>query len=132
MKHLLFIFVCFSFIGFKSDKSTRDFKFLCQNWCFSQYKAVGVKEITYNSSKEFGNCYGYQFRKDGTLTISRSVGTLPRDLETDFEEVKGKWKIVQDSILMISYKSNNQSYNEKLIVKRLNADDLVVHPQYEN
>lgn len=127
MKPLLLLFVCFSILSFKSDTATTDFNFLYQNWHLHQYKAGNINEITYHSSKEFGNDYGYQFRKNGTLTISRSVHKLPRGMQPNFEEVAGTWKIILDSILKISYESNNKLYEEELIVKRLNADELIVH-----
>jgi len=132
MKPILFLFVCFSILSFKTDHASTDFNFLYQNWQLYQYKAGGINEITYHSSKEFGADYGYQFRKNGTMSISKSVHKLPRGMQPNFEEVTGKWKIIQDSILKISYKSNNKSYDEELIVRRLNADELIVHLKIAN
>ncbi len=132
MKNLLAIIVSSIFFSMMSQNESNDLQFLNQNWSFSQYKAGNIQEITYKSSAAFGNFYGYQFRKNGTMTISRSVGKLPRNLQDDFEEVDGTWKIIQDSILTISYKSNNKSYVEKLVIRQLNANELVVHPLDSN
>lgn len=127
MKPILFLFVYFSILSFKPNPAKTDFNFLYQNWHFYQYKTGGIDAITYHSSKKFGNDYGYQFRKNCTMTISRSVHKLPRGMQPNFEEVAGTWKIIQDSILKISYESNNKLYDEELIVRRLNADELIVH-----
>ena len=132
MKPILFLFVCFSVLSFKTDPAKTDFNFLYQNWHIYQYKAGDINEITYHSSKKFGNDYGYQFRKNGTMTISRSVHKLPRGMHPNFEEVEGEWKIIQDSILKISYESNNKSYDEELIVRQLNANELIVHLKTTN
>jgi len=130
MKNTLTLLCCFALMSFVSEKAHDDFSNLFQNWCFARYKAGSEQEVTYKPSKEFGGYYGYQFRKDGTLTISRGVGSLPRDIQTNFEEVDGKWEIVQDSIMKISYKSNNRSYEEKLIIRKLSSDELILHIGY--
>jgi len=129
MKPFLILFVCFSILSFKTDTAKTDFNFLYQNWHLYQYKAGDINEITYHSSKKFGHDYGYQFRKNGTMTISRSVHKLPRGMQPNFEEVAGEWKIIQDSILKISYESNNKLYDEELIIRRLTAEELVLHPK---
>lgn len=84
MKHLIFLLTIFSAIINLGDKEIA-LNNLHQNWKFVRYEASTRKEITYNSSAEFGNYYGYRFKKNGSVTISRSASNLPKDNEPDFE-----------------------------------------------
>lgn len=81
---------------------------------------------TYKSSKEIGNYYGFTFRKDGTLAVSRGVSVYPESIQQTYEVVEGKWKISEDSIIEVSYSSNGYSYHHAYFLKQLNAFELVL------
>lgn len=127
MKYMTTFLFYLAFMSFETRKADNDFSALFQNWRWVRYKAGIMQELTYKPSKEFGDFYGYQFRKDGTLSICRSVSNFHKGIEMNFEVVDGKWEISQDSIITVSYKSNNRSYNENLTVIKLDWGELVVH-----
>lgn len=128
MKALSILLSCIIFCSF--TQSSSDLSFLYQTWSLSQYKNNnGNPIITYKSTKEIGNRSGYQFRKDGTLSVSLSVSQYICEIDNTFELVEGKWKFSEDSILEVSYESNGYSYHQVFVLKQLNALELVLHKQ---
>src|SRR5687768_11564169 len=132
MKYLSVLFIGLGFMGFIVDVSDHDLNYLYQNWRWMRWEATSNQQLTYNPSSEFGNSYGYQFRKDGTVSICRGISYCPAGMNFDFEVVDGNWKMVEDSIISLSYTSNNTSYGQQLVIRKLNAFELIVHPISEN
>jgi hypothetical protein len=128
MKDFIILLCCISFLSF--TQSSPDLTFLYQSWTLSQYKNDnGTPKLTYKSTKEIGNRYGFQFRKDGTLSVSLSVGQYYCEHENIFEVVEGKWKISEDSIFEVLFTSNGYSYHHAYVLKQLNARELVLRKQ---
>lgn len=120
---LLSFLTCFGFA-----QTPPDLTFLYQSWSWSKHKDDnGNAILTFKPTKEFGKSYGYQFKKDGTMSVSRGVSVYPESLQRTFEVVEGKWKMSEDSIIEVSYISNGYSYQETLVIRHLNALELVVH-----
>lgn len=118
---LLSCLVCFSF-----TKSSPDLTFLYQTWTWNGWNCKnGHVILTYKPGKELNHNYGYQFRKDGTVSVCQNTIVDIENFQFVFQVVEGRWEISEDSIIKIS---NASSYieHETLVLRELSANELVV------
>ena len=128
MKNFLTLYVIgFSLMSFIPDVTDHDLKLLYQNWSWTRWEGASKQQFTYKSSKEFGNFYGFQFRENGTFSICRGLSFQPGEMLPEFEVVDGKWSIAEDSIISLSYSSNNRHYEQEMIIRKLTFNELIVH-----
>jgi hypothetical protein len=129
MKNYITIICCLILMSFKTD-SVNSKANLYQGWHLTSTQFHPHLELTYVPTIKFGDSYGYWFKKDGTVIVSRAVSSYMTTTSSIFEQVEGKWKFEQDSVISITYTSNNRTYEEQLIVTKLDSQELVVKPSY--
>jgi hypothetical protein len=131
MKNYITIICCLILMSFKTD-SVNSKANLYQGWHLTSTQFHPHLELTYVPTIKFGDSYGYWFKKDETVIVSRAVSSYQvlNRIPTQFEQVEGKWKFEQDSVISITYTSNNRTYEEQLIVTKLDSQEFVVKPSY--
>ena len=129
MKNCIALVCCLILMSYKTD-SVDSKANLYQGWHLTSTQFHPHLELTYAPTIKFGDSYGYWFKKDGTVIVSRAVSSYMTTTSSIFEQVEGKWKFEQDSVISITYTSNNRTYEEQLIVTKLDSQELVVKPSY--
>lgn len=129
MKNCIAIICCLILMSFRTDSVSSKAN-LYQGWHLTSTQFHPHLELTYVPTIKFGDSYGYWFKKDGTVIVSRAVSSYMTTTSSIFEQVEGKWKFEQDSVISITYTSNNRTYEEQLIVTKLDSQEFVVKPSY--
>src|SRR5690606_32261466 len=106
MKYLAFMIFGFGFL-FKAEVSDPDSIHLYKNWRWHRWEAASNQQVTYKPSLDFGNFYGFQFRKDNTFSICRGISYYPSNFNLEFEVADGEWIVEADSMISLFYTINN-------------------------
>lgn len=133
MKQLFLSFLIL--LTFSSFKKLSNFEvnLIGKCWEISKVETVGYPIYHYKVIDSIGKSPSYKFLKSGKLVVCQNVSWCPvGNSKIVYETVKGKWKIVNDSILQLEHKRYGTDSRFRYKILKLTESELVLSVKLKN